>query len=176
MSKIKIKSNNNSTNESPYKLFSIEKDSSKEIRSLSKSTLNPHKYTKTNKKKKNSFLKRPLTASTRDDREVSLIGKKLKSMTLSNESYSNYINYYINLTQDYTFKTPNISSYPLRKNEKFLPITFQPNSSNINNSNYSTKKISQDTLFFNFMKETNQNSKKKKLKQNHMDLNMVKQK
>ena len=157
MSKLNI-INNNSTNESPYKLFSPGKERENEIKTLSKSTLNPYNHTKKNKKKKYSLFLRPLTSTTRDDREVSLIGKKLKSMTLSNESYSNYINYYSNLTQDYAFKSPKITSYPLRKNEKYLPITFQVYSGNPNNS--STRR-SQDSVFLDFIKETEQNSKKK---------------
>jgi len=153
MSKLKV-INNYTSNESPYKLFSSGNEFSTENKSISKSTINPHYYYSKNKNSKNNdniLSARPFSSKTKDDREVSSISKKLKSITLSNESYSNYINYYCNLTQDHTFKTPRISSYPLRKNEKYLPITSQQNYGNSNASGG-------DSIFLNFMKETDQNT------------------
>ena len=52
------------------------------------------------------------------------IEKKLKKMTLSNRSFFNYMNKYTKLTQNFTFKTPNISIYPKKKNPKYLPIYY----------------------------------------------------
>ena len=78
-------------------------------------------------------------------------------MTLSNELYSNYMDYYSNLTQDYCFKTPKIANYPLRKNQKYLPIKSQQNfASQIVNSE-GTK----DSIFLDFLKDADQNNKKK---------------
>ena len=142
-----------SSNISPYKLFSSGNEFGEET--ISYSTLNPHYFNKNvNKKNKNFFLsQRPFSSNTKDDREVSLITKRLKLITLSNLSYSNYINYYCNLTQDHTFKTPRILNYPLRKNEKYLPIKSQQNNRNFNASGG-------DSFFINFMKETEQNTEK----------------
>ena len=52
------------------------------------------------------------------------IEKKLKKMTLSNKSFFNYMNKYTKLTQNFTFKTPNISLYPKKKNPKYLSIFY----------------------------------------------------
>ena len=142
--------NNYSSDKSPYKLFSSKNEFEKEFKSNTS-----YCFPKNNNKKKMDFLtRRPFSSKTKDDREVSLISKKLKSITLSNESYSNYINYYCNLTQDHTFKKPNILNYPLRKNEKYLPIT--------SHKNFGTTTISGggDSIFFNFMKETENDLKK----------------
>ena len=147
--------NNITSNESPYKLFSSGNNITKaEIKPYSKSTSTPHNFIPNKNKKNLSILSRPFSSKTNDDQEVSSISKKLKSMTLSNESYTNYINYYSSLTQDYTFKTPRVSSYPLRKNQKYLPITSQ------NFGSSSTSTGGQDSFFLNFMKETEQNSNK----------------
>ena len=60
-------------------------------------------------------------------RVSSSIGKKMKEITLSQHSFSKYMNTYTKLTQTYTYKSPSISYYPLRKNKKFLPITRKRN-------------------------------------------------
>ena len=52
------------------------------------------------------------------------IEKKLKKMTLSNRSFFNYMSKYTKLTQNFTFKTPNISIYPKKKNPKYLSIFY----------------------------------------------------
>ena len=52
------------------------------------------------------------------------VEKKLKKMALSNRSFFNYMNKYTKLTQNFTFKTPNISMYPKKKNQKYLPISY----------------------------------------------------
>ena len=141
--------NNITSNESPYKLFSSGNYTTKtEIKSYSKSTSTPHNFIPNKNKKNLSILSRPFSSKTNDDQEVSSISKKLKSMTLSNESYTNYINFYSNLTQDYTFKTPRVFSYPLRKNQKYLPITSQ------NFGSSSTSTVGQASIFLNFMQAT----------------------
>ena len=52
------------------------------------------------------------------------VEKKLKKMALSNKDFFNYMNKYTKLTQNFTFKTPNISIYPKKKNPKYLPIFY----------------------------------------------------
>ena len=98
--------------ESPYKLFTSEGNLKNDSKFFSKSTMSHPFYIKNNYKinnpNNNTFPARPLSSKTKDEQEVSSIAKKLKSMTLSNELYSNYMDYYSSLTQDYCFKTPRI--------------------------------------------------------------------
>ena len=138
------------SNKSPYKIFTTEKNIGNKIDSFARTTVETN-YDISNYKSKNKrpFSYRPLTCKTKDDIEVSSISQRLKSMALSNYSYTNYINYYCNMTQDFTFKTPRVDNYPLRKNEKFLPITSKPN----------ILKNGKDSFFIDFMKET-ENPKK----------------
>ena len=135
-----------SSNKSPYQLFSSQNEYGRENIYFSKSTINPRYYLSDTKKKNNNFFQsRPFSSKTRDDREVTLTSKKLKSITLSNESYSNYINYYSSITQDHTFKKPRILNYPLRKNEQYIPITLQQNFINPTISDG-------DSIFLHFVK------------------------
>ena len=147
MSKLKV-INNYVSNDSPYKLFTSSKNFEKEMKIFSKSSLTPLNFPKNRNKINYIFPNRPFTSITRDDREVSLISKNMKSMTLSNESYSNYINYYSNLTQDHTFKTPRIINYPIRKNEQYLPITSQQNM-----GSFITTGRGRNYVFENFLKD-----------------------
>ena len=48
------------------------------------------------------------------------ISKNLKSVAISNKLFSNYMENYNNLTQDFCFKSPDNSSYPIRKNFRYL--------------------------------------------------------
>ena len=48
------------------------------------------------------------------------ISKNLKSVAISNKLFSNYMENYNNLTQDYCFKSPDNDSYPIRKNFRYL--------------------------------------------------------
>ena len=52
------------------------------------------------------------------------VEKKLKKMTLSNKAFFNYMDKYTKLTQNFTFKNPNLSLYPKKKNPKYLPIFY----------------------------------------------------
>ena len=136
------------SNKSPYKIFTTENNIGNKIDSFTNTTIE-NSYNISNYKNKRTFTHRPLTCKTRDDIEVSTISQKLKSMTLSNNSYTNYINYYCNMTQDFTFKTPRVENYPLRKNEKFLPISSRPNK----------LKNGKDSFFIDFLKETESSKK-----------------
>ena len=153
---------NYTSRESPYKLFSTEGSLKNDSTLFSKSITSHHRFYiknnyKINNPNNNTLTERPLSSKTKDEQEVSSIAKKLKSMTLSNELYSNYMDYYSNLTQDYCFKTPKIANYPLRKNQKYLPIKSQQNfASQIVNSE-GTK----DSIFLDFLKDADQNNKQK---------------
>ena len=48
------------------------------------------------------------------------ISKNLKSVAVSNKLFSNYMEKYNNLTQDYCFKSPGNDNYPIRKNARYL--------------------------------------------------------
>ena len=76
----------------------------------------------------NSLLKTPMSSfrpfSKIKSDSLFDVEKKLKKMTLSNKAFLNYMNKYTKLTQNFTFKTPNISLYPKKKNPKYLPIVY----------------------------------------------------
>ena len=144
--------------ESPYKLFSNDLFLSSRKNSIK--TRNPHnkniprtsKTRTTHNTKKTSI--RPMTTITRLPSAVSSISKSLKSVTLSSKLYSNYINYYSNITQDYTFKTPKVSNYPLLKNEKYLPITSHPSTAkerSKDKTSFTTEAT--NSIFLSYMKE-----------------------
>ena len=48
--------------------------------------------------------------------------KKSKKLILNTKNYSNYSNYYNQLTMKHSFKLPNITNYPIQKNEGIIPI------------------------------------------------------
>ena len=109
----------NSTNiDNPYEIFSAEVNSP-----LYKSPFYNYQVSiKSKSKRKRNTLIRPLTTKERPLWTVSKISKSLKSVILSSNLYSNYIDLYKQLTQDTSFKTPKVTQYPLLKNEKYLPI------------------------------------------------------
>jgi hypothetical protein len=82
----------------PYKIFQKNEDNKKVY-------LNKYNSTKKNPKKVKTTI---------------AICKNLKSVTKSTNIYSNYIGSYTLFTQDYCFKTPANSVYPLRKNIRYL--------------------------------------------------------
>ena len=66
--------------------------------------------------------------------QVCDILKKTKHLILSTKKYSNYIEKYTDITQTTTFKLPEITSYPILKNNDLIPLNkttfnfFRPNS------------------------------------------------
>ena len=154
---------NYSSNKSPYKIFSSGFNFGKELKTVTKSSSNSHHFKAKNKRnnRRDIFLPlRPFTAKTKDDIQVSSISKNLKLMTLSNELYLNYMDYYSNLTQDYCFKSPKISNYPILKNEKYLSIKSHQNFIPIpKNKDFHQK----DSIFFNSLKKINQNKTKREI-------------
>ena len=67
------------------------------------------------------------------------ISKNLKSVAISNKLFSNYMEYYNNLTQNYCFKTPDKDSYPLRKNIRYLSAESIKNLADKSNNSYKMK-------------------------------------
>ena len=140
-------------NKNPYETFSFE----------DKFPINYHNNIPKSSKYRNKnynqkTLARPKTAYTGLPSVVSSISKSLKSVTLSSKLYGNYINSYSKMTQEYTFKTPRVTKYPLLKNEIFLPISLS--SLKTKETNNEKKSFSIDTyntsnsLFLSYMKET----------------------
>ena len=72
---------------------------------------------------KNYYSNNSIKVHHKRKRKVALdIYKVLKSVTLSSDIFLNYMDDYNNLTQDYCFKTPKNSVYPLRKNLRYLSL------------------------------------------------------
>ena len=90
------------------------------------------------------------------------VEKKLKKMTLSNKSFFNYMDKYTKLTQNYTFKTPNISLYPKKKNPKYLPIFYlhkigyKPTEEDNLNENEKSNKNEKDFINFKNINDIDQ--------------------
>ena len=95
----------------PYKLFDIERKSRSQISLFRRADLAP----KTS----------PLNLKNRLG--IYSYSKKLKSTILSNKIFSKYMNNYIGLTQDYCFKSPSNSIYPIKKNYHLLPLNGRGN-------------------------------------------------
>ena len=150
--------NNYTPNQSPYLLFSSDKNISSTPKPNQRSLNKPKNIYLTNSKY------RPLTTLKKNSpRIISSISKSLKSVTLSSQLYGNYINFYSNITQEYTFKTPHVTKYPLLKNEKYLPITLQNFSTDKNNKTEKKKLIIDNnntkSIFLSFMRETKNRKK-----------------
>ena len=101
-------------NENLYKIFEAENHP----KNLFRSPLKIHKS------KKQKHIPNAFSFSSNME-------KKMKEITLSLHSYSKYMDDYTKLTQTYTYKSPDVSFYPLTKNEKFLPIGHKKNFSSI---------------------------------------------
>ena len=94
------------------------------------------------------------TSYSRPSSAVLSLGKSLKSMTLSSKIYGRYKNFYSNLTQTHTFKSPRIKNYPILKNKENLSIQNQNllEKSSINNKiSFSTE--TSNSVFLRHMKE-----------------------
>ena len=48
--------------------------------------------------------------------------RKSKKLILNSKRYSTYSDYYNQLTMTHTFKLPNVTNYPIQKNEEIIPI------------------------------------------------------
>ena len=58
----------------------------------------------------------------KDTKYVSNLLKKTKALVLSNNNYNNFMKHYNFLTQESTFKLPEITQYPILKNEEMIPV------------------------------------------------------
>ena len=94
----------------PYKIFNVE--------SKSKSQTNITK---------NHLILNPLNSKNKSGIKVNDYVKKLKSTILSNKIFSKYMDNYIGQTQDFCFKSPECTIYPMKKNFQYLPIDIKRN-------------------------------------------------
>ena len=76
---------------------------------------------------KDNFFLNPLNSKIRNGIKVNDYVKKLKSTILSNKIFSKYMDNYIGQTQDFCFKSPEYTIYPMKKNFQYLPIDFKRN-------------------------------------------------
>ena len=106
----------------------------------------------------------PLSSQIYKSKSASLfeVTKKIKKMTLSNKAYFNYMDKYTKLTQNFSFKTPNLSLYPKKKNQNYLPIFYLEKMSEKNNDDNNNSKTNKNkNIFFrnnNFCNYTNLHS------------------
>ena len=113
-----------------FKQFGIELNKNKDITPLN----NSHTLF--------SLRKRiPLSSKIYKSKSASLfeVNKKIKKMALSNKAFFSYMDKYTKLTQNFSFKTPNISIYPEKKNPNYLPIFYLEKISSKNNDNNNSK-------------------------------------
>ena len=95
----------------PYKLFDIERRTKSQISLLRRANLAPNIS--------------PMNINNKIG--VSNYSKKLKSTILSSKIFSKYMNNYVGLTQDFCFKSPSNTIYPIKKNFHLLPLNAQRN-------------------------------------------------
>ena len=96
----------------PYKLFDIEGRSKSQISLFKRPDIAP--------------ISSPMGMNNK--KGVNNYSKKLKSTILSSKIFSQYMNNYVRLTQDFSFKSPSNTYYPLKKNYHLLPLKERRNS------------------------------------------------
>lgn len=101
----------------PYKIFDIESRSKSQISLIRRS--NRHQCTS------------PMNRS--DKLNIYDYTKKLKSTILSSKIFSHYMANYLRQTQDYSFKSPSNTFYPIKKNFYLLPLHKRSNANNDDN-------------------------------------------
>ena len=112
----------------PYKLFDIESRSKSQISIFKRQNLPPN-----------------TSPFNRNDKiGVYNYSKKLKSTILSNKLFSQYMNNYIGQTQDYCFKSPYNTFYPIKKNYHLLPLNERR--SYISDDNITNNEINKDSV------------------------------
>ena len=141
-----------SLNKNPYHLFTTEENFH--------SRRNDHtklpglsKYKTINNK---MIVNNPLLTYNSRTSKVSSVTKSLKKVALNSNLYGNYIDFYVNLTQDNYFKTPYVDSYPLLKNKDYLSIKLQ-NLTERKSNDSSKEKLSlskTNSIFLSYLKST----------------------
>ena len=135
-----------SLKDNPYHIFSTEKNShtkSNYLRSLNRRIID----------NENNKI-RLLTNYEKQNSDISSYSKSLKSVALNSKLYGNYIDYYSNITQEHSFKTPRVNKYPLLKNKKYLSIKLQPlTERNSNKDKISFSTDISNSIFLSYTKD-----------------------
>ena len=105
----------------PYYIFTREENAHPRGNILLKTLEPPEQKTVYNKK---IFINPLITYKSRNSK-VSSISSSLKKVALNSKLYGNYIDYYVNLTQENYFKIPSVEKYPLLKNKDYLSVKLQ---------------------------------------------------
>ena len=105
----------------PYYIFTREENAHPRGNILLKTLEPPEQKTVYNKK---IFINPLITYKSRNSK-VSSISSSLKKVALNSKLYGNYIDYYVNLTQENYFKNPSVEKYPLLKNKDYLSVKLQ---------------------------------------------------
>ena len=105
----------------PYYIFTREENAHPRGNILLKTLEPPEQKTLYNKK---IFINPLITYKSRNSK-VSSISSSLKKVALNSKLYGNYIDYYVNLTQENYFKIPSVEKYPLLKNKDYLSVKLQ---------------------------------------------------
>ena len=142
--------------ENPYNLFYNEKT----FRNKRNIQIDIPSTSRNEIKKLSNSYNRSLSTHNKPISLIFSIAKSLKSVALSSKLYGKYINYYSNLTQEHTFKTPRIDIYPLLKNKKFLSVKSHPLTERENNKDKtSDSKNRFNSIFLSYMKVNKQTKK-----------------
>ena len=135
-----------SLKDNPYHIFSTEKNShtkSNYLRSLNRRIID----------NENNKI-RLLTNYEKQNSDISSYSKSIKSVALNSKLYGNYIDYYSNITQEHSFKTPRVNKYPLLKNKKYLSIKLQPlTERNSNKDKISFSTDISNSIFLSYTKD-----------------------
>ena len=125
----------------PYKLFDIERRSKSQISLYRNANMAPNSS--------------PLTIKTKLG--IYNYSKKLKSTILSSRIFSSYMENYTGQTQEYCFKSPSITFYPLKKNYHLLPLNARKNFNGLENNktsieNNTTNKVLEKPYGYKYKK------------------------
>lgn len=93
--------------------------------------------------------------------------KKTKSLVLSNTNYNKFMKKYLTLTQESSFKCPEITSYPILKNEFIIPINRQTFSAGEKNYSKNKNDINEAKLHISNLIQQDNNHNEEKLLNNN---------
>ena len=142
--------------DNPYKIFSTETKCQIDKKSRN-NFKRPSSYGMS--KSKDAPI-RPFSAHYKPSLVFTTTSKSLKSVTLSSNIYGNYIDFYSNLTQKYSFKSPRVNDYPLLQYMEYLPIKNRPlTAENSHKDKVSFSTDVSNSLHLSYMKEKKSDKK-----------------
>ena len=94
------------------------------------------------------------TNTKKNNTSVSSFSRSLKKITLNSTYYSNYIDYFLNRTQEHSFKTPKVINNPILKSKEYFPFKFQKlTTKDLKKENTQITSETSNSLFVNYIKE-----------------------